>query len=133
VAVSIELVLLAAVFGVLVGVASAMFGIGGGVIMVPFLVLVLGETQHVAEGTSLLVVVPTAIAGVVAHHRRGYVDFKRAGAMAVTGVFGGFVGARFALSVDAETLQKAFGVFILVMALRMFRDGLRKRGERDDV
>ncbi len=125
---SAELILLTVAFGILVGVASAMFGIGGGVIMVPFLILVVDQSQHVAEGTSLLVVIPTAIAGVIAHNRRGYVDFKRAAALAVTGVLGGFLGARLALAIDADSLQKAFGIFMLVMAARLLRDGLRTRG-----
>jgi uncharacterized protein len=128
-----ELIVLTVAFGVIVGVASAMFGIGGGVIMVPFLVLVLEQSQQVAEGTSLLVVVPTAIAGVIAHNRRGYVDFKRAAALAVTGVLGGFLGARLALAIDADALQKAFGVFTLIMAARLLRDGLRTKGDEVEL
>ena len=53
-----------------------MFGVGGGVIMVPYMVTFLDKTQHVAEGTSLMVIVPTAIAGVIAHNKRGYVSFS---------------------------------------------------------
>lgn len=130
---SVELILLTVAFGVLVGVTSAMFGIGGGVIMVPFLVVVLEQNQHVAEGTSLLVVVPTAIAGVIAHNRRGYVEFRRAAALAITGVMGGFLGARLALAIDADSLQKAFGVFTLVMAARLLRDGLWREGNEGDL
>lgn len=110
-------------FGVLVGLLSALFGIGGGIAMVPFMVLLLDKTQHLAEGTSLLVIIPTAIAGVVAHHKRGFVSFKLAGFLAAGGVFGAYVGARAALSIDHVVLQRLFGVFLLLMGLRVIRDG----------
>ncbi|MGH8573566.1 MAG: TSUP family transporter, partial [Gammaproteobacteria bacterium] len=59
--------------GIGVGVFSALFGVGGGIIMVPFMTLVLDKGQHLAEGTSLLVIVPTAIVGALAHRRAGYI------------------------------------------------------------
>lgn len=73
---SVEFALLAVAVGVIVGVISALFGAGGGIIMVPFMVLILEKTQHVAEGTSLLVIVPTALAGVYAHRKAGYVAWR---------------------------------------------------------
>ena len=106
-------------FGVLVGGLSALFGIGGGVVMVPFIVLLLGGDQHVAEGTSLLVIVPTAIAGVIAHARRGFVDFRSAAWLAVGGVVGAFVGARVALASSNETLEAVFAGFLVLMGARL--------------
>src|SRR6185437_6180202 len=61
-------------FGVLTGVASGLLGVGGGTLMVPFLTLAAGFSQHAAEATSLLVVLPTAIAGSLALRRRGVGD-----------------------------------------------------------
>ncbi len=116
--------------GLLVGVMSAMFGVGGGVIMVPFIVLVFDETQQVAEGTSLLVVVPTAIVGVIAHARRGYVDFRRAALVAASGVAGAYLGARLALEMDADILQTFFGVFVTLVGVRFMWDGLRAKRSR---
>ncbi len=112
-------------FGILVGGLSALFGIGGGTAMVPFMVLVLGYSQHLAEGTSLLVIIPTAIAGVIAHHKRGYVSFTHAAWLAAGGVFGAFAGARLALSVDGEVLEVVFAIFLTVMGVRIILDGLR--------
>lgn len=111
--------------GILVGVTSAMFGVGGGIIMVPFMVLALEKTQHVAEGTSLLVVIPTALAGVIFHRRRKLVDFQHATAMAAGGIVGAYAGAAAALRLDGETLQTIFGGFLAVIALRTVRDGIR--------
>ena len=118
--------------GVIVGTMSAMFGVGGGVIMVPYIVLVLDKSQHVAEGTSLLVIVPTAIAGVIAHNRRGYVSFSAGSIVATLGVVGSFLGARLALSLDAEALQTLFGVFTIVVGGRILLVGIRKRRAEDD-
>lgn len=117
--------------GFAVGLMSAMFGVGGGVIMVPFMVLVLEQSQHVAEGTSLLVVVPTAIAGVIAHHKRGYVSFRTATPIALAGIFGAFAGAILALEIDPESLKTAFGIFTILTALRILFDGVKtRRGEQ---
>lgn len=117
------------VFGVLVGLLSALFGIGGGIAMVPFMVLLLDRSQHLAEGTSLLVIIPTAIAGVIAHHRRGYVSFKHGGILAIGGVFGAFIGAKIALSIDQEMLQSVFAIFLVLMGAWVIQDG-RKTAAR---
>ena len=120
--------LLVLVTGVVVGGFSALFGVGGSVLMVPFMTLVLDYGQHASEGTALLAVVPTAIAGVIAHRRRGYVDFKAAAWLAAGGVTGAFLGARLALEVDADDLKLGFGVFLVAVGLRMTGHGLRRGG-----
>jgi hypothetical protein len=114
-------------FGVSVGVLSALFGIGGGLVMVPFMVLLLDEGPHLAEGTSLLVIVPTALAGVAAHARRGYVDFGAAALLAIGGVLGAVAGARIALATPDDSLQKAFAIFLILMGARLIREGYRGR------
>jgi len=125
---TVAVAVLVVLVGFAVGVMSAMFGVGGGVIMVPFIVLVLGEGQHLAEGTSLLVIVPTAVAGVLAHHKHGYVSFARSGILAAAGVAGAFAGARLALSLDGDVLKVYFGVFTVIVGLRLLRDGVRASG-----
>lgn len=122
---SLPVILGAAAFGVAVGLLSALFGIGGGIVMVPFIVLLLERSQHLAEGTSLLVIVPTAIAGVIAHRKRGYVSFRLAATLGVGGVVGAFFGARLALSIDENVLVKVFAIFLIVMGLRIIWEGRR--------
>lgn len=117
--------------GVAVGAFSALFGVGGSVLMVPFMTLALGLGQHASEGTALVVVVPTAIAGVVAHARRGYVDFRAAALLGAGGVAGAYAGARVALAVSGETLRLYFGVFLVLVGARLVVHGLRReRHER---
>lgn len=119
--------------GVAVGAFSALFGVGGSVVMVPFMTLVLSYGQHVSEGTALLVVVPTAIAGVVAHRRRGYVDFRAAALLAGGGVFGAVAGARLALEVSGDSLKLGFGIFLVAVGLRMVVHGARRDGAEEET
>jgi len=75
-------------FGVVVGVASGLLGVGGGTLIVPFLTLAVGLSQHAAEATSLLVILPTAIAGSLALRRRGVGDLGLALRFGVVGAVG---------------------------------------------
>ncbi len=110
----------------IVGIFSALFGVGGGILMVPFMVVILEESQHLAEGTSLLVIVPTALAGAIAHHRRGYVKLELAARMAAGGVFGALAGGFLAHELDPDSLRKGFSVFVAVMGVRMAAQGLKE-------
>lgn len=121
------------VAGVAVGAFSALFGVGGSVLMVPFMTLVLGLGQHASEGTALLVVVPTAIAGVVAHARRGFVDFRAAALLAAGGVAGAWAGARIALAVSGELLKLCFGVFLVGVGIRMVVRGVRRKPAAEET
>jgi uncharacterized membrane protein YfcA len=126
-----EMILGIVAAGVLVGVMSALFGVGGGILMVPFMVLALGEEQHLAEGTSLLVILPTAVTGVLAHRRRGYVSFHTGMLLALGGSAGAWVGALLALRLSADSLQIAFGILLAVSGIRVIRRGVANlRSER---
>ena len=124
---SLELIAFIVVAGVVVGVLSALFGVGGGLIMVPFIVLVLDRSQHLAEGTSLVVIVPTAIAGVIAHWRNGFVSLREALLLALGGVVGGYLGASIALGTSGGTLRLLFGIFLAAMGLGNVWQGARSR------
>ena len=125
------LVALTIAAGLVVGILAALFGVGGGLLMVPFMVLVLGETQHVAEGTSLAVIVPTAVAGVIAHSRRGYVSMGSAALLALGGVGGAVIGAKAALALPASTLEVIFGVVVIAIGLRFVYEGLQTGEEAE--
>ena len=112
-------------FGVLAGVASGLLGVGGGTLLVPFLTLAVGMSQHAAEATSLLVILPTAIAGTIALRRRGVGDPGLALRFGVVGSVGAVLGALLALALPAATLRLVFAVFVGFVGLRLIRDGLR--------
>jgi hypothetical protein len=115
------------VFGLLTGVASGLLGVGGGTLMVPFLTLAAGLSQHEAEATSLLVILPTAIAGTLALRRRGVGDPGLALRFGVIGSVGAVLGASVALALPASTLRIVFAAFVGVVGLRLVRDGLRMK------
>ena len=112
-------------FGVVVGVASGLLGVGGGTLIVPFLTLAVGFSQHSAEATSLLVVLPTAIVGSLALHRRGVGDLGLALRFGVVGAIGAVLGALVALALAGDTLRLIFAVFVGAIGLRFVRDGIR--------
>jgi hypothetical protein len=113
-------------FGVVVGVASGLLGDGGGTLVVPFLTLAVGFSQHSAEATSLLVILPTAIAGSLALRRHGVGDLGLALRFGIVGAVGSVVGALLALALPASTLRLVFAVFVGLVGLRLARDGLRR-------
>jgi uncharacterized protein len=114
----IEILALLAI-GLAAGILAGLLGIGGGVLMVPAMVLLLGFDQHVAQGTSLLVIIPAAIAGSWTHHRHGRLVLRDAAALAAGGVLGALVGSMTALSLDEGLLQRLFAVLLILVALRM--------------
>jgi uncharacterized membrane protein YfcA len=128
--VSVGIALALVACGVAVGFASALFGVGGGILMVPLLVLVFGKTQHVAEGTSLLVIVPTAVAGVLAQRRGGAASFRHAALLALGGVGGAYLGAALALTLPHKTLQAIFGAALFLSGIRVLHGGLVLRRKR---
>jgi uncharacterized membrane protein YfcA len=127
---TVELASLIVAAGLVVGVLSALLGVGGGLLMVPFMVVALGEGQHLAEGTSLLVIVPTAIVGSLANLRSEFVSWRRAGLLGASGIAGAYVGASIALELDPARLQALFGVFLGVMGARQVYGALRRLRSR---
>ena len=115
-------------FGVVTGVAAGVLGVGGGVMMVPFLVLVVGYSQHQAEATSLLVVLPTAIVASVVLHRRGVGDLGVALRFGAIGAIGGVIGAAAALALPGPALRLVFAAFLGVVGIRMVTDAVRSGG-----
>jgi uncharacterized membrane protein YfcA len=116
---SLSTALIAVAIGIGTGVVSGMLGVGGGILMVPGMVLFLGMTQHTAEGTSLLVIIPTALVGAYTHFRKGYVLLLAAAILGAGGIAGAFIGSRIALSVPAHTLRVIFGVYLVLLGVRM--------------
>jgi uncharacterized membrane protein YfcA len=109
----------AVVIGLAAGMFSALLGVGGGLLMVPAMVSMLRIRQHRAHGTSLIVIVPTALAGVYAYAQHLSVRWDLALLLAVGGVLGAMLGARMASALKARHLQRAFGVFVIVAGIWM--------------
>jgi uncharacterized membrane protein YfcA len=117
-------------FGVATGATAGLLGVGGGIMIVPFLAIVAGVPQHAAEATSLLVVLPTAIVASIVLRRRGVGDLGTALSFGVVGAIGGATGALLALELPGRTLRIVFAVFVGLVALRLVRDAFVALGRR---
>jgi uncharacterized protein len=111
-------VLLAVLLGVTAGVLSGLFGVGGGILFVPALVL-LGLGQVEAAATSLLAVVPTAAVGIWRQAAYGNLRVRPALVLGVASIAGVEVGVRAATSISEETLRRLFGLLLLVVAAQL--------------
>lgn len=117
---TIQTIVLLAIIGLAAGILSGMIGIGGGIIIVPALVLILGFTQQQAQGTSLgLLLLPVGILAVMNYYRQGYIDVKVVGIMCITFILGGWLGSKVALSLPQDVVKKIFAVVLLLVAVKM--------------
>ena len=116
-------------FGVVVGVASGLLGVGGGTLIVPFLTLAVGFSQHTAEATSLLVILPTAIVGALTLRREGVGNLGVALRFGAIGAIGAFAGAKLALALPASDLKIIFAIFVGLVGLKLAYDGWRATPE----
>ncbi len=110
-----SLVVLALALGLLAGALAGLFGVGGGILFVPTLVL-LGLSQLEAEATSLLAILPTVAAGAWRHHRYGNVRWSSALAVGVASVPGTAAGVAIAESLDEAWLRRLFALLLLAIA-----------------
>jgi uncharacterized protein len=107
--------------GLLAGVAGGMFGIGGGAIMVPAMVLLMGMDQKFATGTSIAAqILPIGILGAAVYYRSGNINIKHAVIIAVGLVIGNLFGAIFANQpfITSDTMKKLYGIFLLLIGAR---------------
>jgi len=109
--------------GGLAGASSGLLGIGGGVIMVPLLVVAFAYTQHMAQGTALAVMIPTALMGAYTYASAHKVSWAAALVMVVGAVIGARYGAMLALALPRELLRTLFALLLVGVAVRMMPRG----------
>ncbi|AGF58006.1 MULTISPECIES: sulfite exporter TauE/SafE family protein [Clostridium] len=106
--------------GLLAGILSGMFGIGGGIVIVPALVYLCGFSQLKAQGTSLAIMLPpVGIAAFIYYYKQGQVDLKAGILICIFLVIGSMFGARIAHYIPMSILKKSFGVLMILMSLKM--------------
>lgn len=111
------------IIGLLAGLFSGMFGVGGGVIMVPLMIFVLGYTQHQAQGMSLAVLaIPVTFLAAYTYHKSGDnpINFKYALVIAACFIVGSYLGTKVAISINEVVLKKIFSVLLVLVAIKMF-------------
>jgi uncharacterized protein len=105
--------------GLVAGLAGGLFGVGGGILLVPMLTGMFGLTQHQAHGTSLAAIGATAVAGLVVYAANGHVAWVTGAIMAVTSMLCAGLGARLAARTSHASLTRAFAVFLVLVAARL--------------
>ena len=118
------------VLGLSAGVLSGMFGIGGGLVIVPILIIFFGFDPKTAVGTSLFaLLLPTGLLGVLEYYRRGEMRMLT-GFLIALGLFcGAYFGARITGAISAATMKRAYGVFLILVAIYFFWSSSPDRGK----
>ena len=112
-------ILILLIIGLAAGMMSSLVGIGGGVVIVPSLVIILALSQKMAQGTSLVMLLPPiGILAVINYYKAGYVDFRIAGVLCIAFIVGSYFGSKIALNLQESTLKRIFGVFLMVLAVK---------------
>jgi uncharacterized membrane protein YfcA len=117
-----------ALIGLLSGTLAGLLGVGGGVVMVPAMVLLFGVPAAVAKGTSLAVIVPTSVVATLRNTAKGNADLAVAAAVGVAGVVSAFLASKISVGLDETTSNVLFAVLLTVVALRMVVTTRRAHG-----
>jgi len=113
-------ILLLLLLGLCAGYIGGLAGVGGGIILVPSLVFILGFSQHLAQGTSLAIMLPPI--GILAawqYYEEGQVDIRVALVVIAGYLIGNYLGGKLATNVSDDTLRKIFAVFMLIVSIKM--------------
>lgn len=109
------------IIGLIAGLVSGSIGVGGGIIIVPMLIFILGFSQFEAQGTSIAVMLPPiGFAAALAYSKEGFINWKFAIIISIAFVIGGFFGSKIALSINPKVIQKIFSLLLLYVAFKMF-------------
>jgi len=108
------------IIGLLAGILSGLVGVGGGIIMIPLLIMLLGLTQHQAQGTALFAMLPPiGILAAMNYFKQGFVKWEYAVVIALTFVIGGYFGSKLSLSLPPQTVRRVFGVVMLIGGFKL--------------
>lgn len=122
--INMETILILLLIGLAAGFLGGLVGIGGGVLIVPALVLLLGLSQHLAQGISLaMILFPVGILGVINYYKNGYVDLRYAGLLAIGFFAGSYLGSKFSLSLPQDTVKKIFAVVMILLSIKLLLSG----------
>lgn len=107
-------------FQILIGIFSGIFsgiGMGGGTILIFFLITYFGVNQYVAQATNLIFFIPTAISAILVNYKNKNIDLKLSMIISIFGIVGSIIGAKVAMNINVEFLKKIFGTFLLVITI----------------
>lgn len=109
-----------AIIGFSGGIIGGLFGVGGGIIFVPLMVLILHMDPHVAIGTSLAVIVPTALMAASRNFQAGMIQWQTVLILTAFAMLGAWIGVGLSLKIDAANLKRFYALFLMILSLKMF-------------
>jgi uncharacterized membrane protein YfcA len=110
-----------AAIGVTAGLLSGLLGLGGAIIIIPALVMWLGYSQQLAQGTALMMMVlPVGALAAFQYYQKGFVDVQVAWVMAIFFFVGGYLGAKFATHIPQDILKRVFALMLVIIAVKMW-------------
>jgi uncharacterized membrane protein YfcA len=117
-------ILLLIIIGLVAGTLGGMVGLGGGIILIPALILIMKLDQQTAQGTSIAIMLPPiGLFAVYNYYKAGYVNMKYAFVIAMAFMVGGYFGSSLALKLSPDVMRKVFSVVLVVIAIKMFFSG----------
>jgi|TARA_B110000240_G_scaffold185711_1_gene221556 uncharacterized membrane protein YfcA len=117
---SVSTFIILILIGLLAGILSGLVGVGGGILMIPLLIIFLGLTQHQAQGTALFAMLPPiGILAAINYYKEGFVKWEYAIIIAFTFVIGGYLGSKLSLSLPPQVVRRIFGVIMLIGAIKL--------------
>jgi len=120
---TVQTITMLILIGLLAGILSGLVGVGGGIIMVPLLVLFFSLSQHEAQGTSLAVLsIPVTALAAFNYYKEGQLNIKFALIIAVFFIVGSFFGSKLAIGIDQKVLKKIFAIVLIIIAGKMLLD-----------
>jgi|TARA_B110000977_G_scaffold163099_1_gene208884 uncharacterized membrane protein YfcA len=117
---SVSTFIILIIIGLLAGILSGLVGVGGGILMIPLLIIFLGLSQHQAQGTALFAMLPPiGILAAINYYKEGFVKWEYAIVIAFTFVIGGYLGSKLSLSLPPQMVRRIFGVIMLLGAIKL--------------
>ena len=117
---SVSTFIILIIIGLLAGILSGLVGVGGGILMIPLLIIFLGLTQHQAQGTALFAMLPPiGVLAAINYYKEGFVKWEYAIIIAFTFVIGGYLGSKLSLSLPPQMVRRIFGVIMLLGAIKL--------------
>lgn len=113
--------------GLVAGILSGLLGVGGGLILIPIMIFLLGMSQHTAQGISLLVIIPTAMTGLWHLHKAKLINYHLAMYLALGSIIGALVSANFVQYIPAQRLKLIFGCFVIFMGAKTLWGTLKSK------
>jgi uncharacterized membrane protein YfcA len=117
---SISTVLVLIFIGLLAGILSGLVGVGGGILMIPLLIIMLGFNQHQAQGTAIFAMLPPiGILAAINYYKSGFVKWEFSFVIALAFILGGYFGSKLSISLPDYIVRRVFGIVMLIGAIKL--------------